>query len=397
VSDFTAAEWERVERQLAQARRLESLGQLAGGIAHDFNNLIGAILNYASFVRAEVERAEGEQWPAVARDVHQIELAAERASQLTRQLLAFARQEMTRPEALRLDEVVVGLAPILRHTLGEGIELAVLPAAGVEIVEADRGQIEQVLLNLAMNARDAMPDGGTLTIETANVTVDAAYAAGSPGLRKGEYVRLRVGDTGTGMGQDVAERAFEPFFTTKPDASGMGLATVYGIISQAGGDTRIQSEPGVGTSLVVLLPVAEGRRFTEVDDHRASDADADATVLVVEDDDLMRDVTTRILTGHGYRVLAASNGADAIEAVRGHKGGIDLLLTDVVMPVMRGKELAERVVALRPATRVVFMSGYAVPVLGSKGALDPGVDLIDKPFTEQVLLRRVRAALEGET
>ncbi len=394
------AERERLEAQLHQSQRLESLGQLAGGVAHDFNNLLGAIMNYASFVGEEVSAAvtdPARDWASVERDVAQITRAAERAAQLTHQLLAFARREVVRPQVLSLNDVVAEVEQLLRRTIGEHVELDISLAPDLWPVLADKGQIEQVLVNLAVNARDAMPGGGRLTIETRNVTVDDGYAATTPGATPGDHVQLRVSDTGTGMDVDVQQRAFEPFFTTKPkgEGSGLGLATVYGIITQSGGVAHIYSEPGLGMAFTALLPAT-------VEVSRAHDQSAarrapggGETVLVVEDEDGVRDVTERILARNGYSVLTASNGPAAIELAEHHHGRIDLLVTDVVMPKMLGKEVAERIAEQRPGIRILYMSGYAQPVLGSKGTLEEGVTLVEKPFSELTLLTKVREVLDS--
>jgi PAS domain S-box-containing protein len=395
------AEEERLERKHHQSQRLESLGQLAGGVAHDFNNLLAVILNYASFVKeevaAEVGRDDSGRWDSVRSDVTQIELAAERAAELTRQLLAFARREVVRPKVLNLNEAVGEVEQLLRRTIGEHIELVTSLAPGLWSVLADGGQVEQVLLNLAVNARDAMPSGGMLMIETSNVTADEAYVAARPDLEPGAYVCLRVGDTGTGMPAAVRDRAFEPFFTTKPKGkgSGLGLATAYGIVNQAGGRIQIYSEDGVGTTVTALFPVTDAVMVEDVRPLATNVLGQSETVLVVEDEDAMREVTRRILVRNGYSVLVASGAQEALETIREHPGPVDLLLTDVVMPHMLGKELAERAQDERPGLRVLFMSGYAQPVLGANGTLDPGVTLVQKPFSELVLLGKVRDALEG--
>jgi signal transduction histidine kinase len=393
------AERDRLEARLRQSERLESLGQLAGGVAHDFNNLLGAIQGYATFVKEEVDAAAAagdERWVAVGADVDQITRSVERAAGLTHQLLAFARREVVRPEVLNLNEVVVDVEQLLRRTIGEHVELVVTLEPGVAPLRADRGQLEQVLINLAVNARDAMVGGGRLIIETSNIDIDDDYASSSPDLRPGRYVRLRVSDSGTGMDDEVIERAFEPFFTTKEkgEGTGLGLATVYGIISQADGHTRIYSEAGIGTTITALLPVTEelaSAKPTDLDPHRRNGHE---TVLVVEDEDAMREVTRRVLARDGYDVLTAANGAEALEIAADHND-IALLLTDVVMPGMLGKELAETVLATRPTTAVLYMSGYARGVLGRTQTLDPGVALIEKPFSAAVLLLAVREALDG--
>jgi two-component system, cell cycle sensor histidine kinase and response regulator CckA len=395
------AERERLESQLHQSQRLESLGQLAGGVAHDFNNLLAVILNYASFVTEEVtkvaQETEEPRWAAICRDTAEIERAAERARVLTRQLLTFARRAAVRPSVLDLHEVVTDVEQLLRRTLGEHVELLVNLAPSLGRIVADRGQIEQLLLNLAVNARDAMPKGGTLSIDADNVTVDEAYALLRPDLQDGEHVRLRVSDTGTGMDRAVLAHAFEPFFTTKPkgEGSGLGLATVYGIVAQAGGQVQLYSEPGLGTTVTVLFP-ATAQAATRHDPVVAVPATpASETVLIVEDEDAMREVTRRILSRNGYRVLCAASGAQAMEIVECERGDIQLLVTDVIMPQMLGKEVAERVTLRCPDIRVLFMSGYAEPVLGSQGTLAEGVLLLEKPFSEPTLLSKVREALDA--
>ena len=396
-------ERERLQRQLQQSQRLESLGQLAGGVAHDFNNLLAVIMNYAAFINKEATKAsdngDAARWDPVRQDVEQIERAAERASRLTRQLLAFARREVTRPEVIDINRAVAEVQHLLRRTLGEHVELVTSGPPDLWPVLADAGQLEQVILNLAVNARDAMPQGGRLTIETDNVSVDGYYVASRPGLEPGRYTRLRVSDTGTGMSHDVLQHVFEPFFTTKPtgEGTGLGMATVYGIITQAGGHAQIYSEPGLGTTFTALFPAVmqdvSSQAEVAAEVHRTRGGE---TVLVVEDEDALREVTRRILTSNGYRVLTASNGPDAIAIASAHSGGIDLVLTDVVMPQMLGKEVAERITQIRPGIRVLYMSGYAQPVLASQGSLDPSVRLVEKPFSEATLIANVTDVLELE-
>jgi CheY-like chemotaxis protein len=380
---------------MRQAQQLESLGQLAGGIAHDFNNLLAAILNYSSFVAEQVDEASrepgGEHWDEVRADVEQIRKAAERAATLTRQLLAFGRREVVRPRPLDLNEVVGEIEHLIRRTVGERVELVTRLADGLWAMSADAGQLEHVLLNLARNARDAMPDGGVLTIETANVPADAADAGGAAGR-----VGLRVSDTGTGMDPAVLARAFEPFFTTKPNGvgSGLGLSTVYGIVTQSGGHAEIHSEPGRGATVVALFPATGD--VLPARDERADPPAASGreTVLLVEDEDAMREATRRMLVRNGYTVITATGGTEAIDAARRCPGAIALLLTDVVMPHMLGKEVAEHVVRDRAGIKVLYMSGYAQPVLASQGTLDAGVNLLEKPFSEVVLLAKVRETLD---
>ncbi|GAC1505901.1 MAG: hypothetical protein NVS1B3_04860 [Candidatus Dormibacteraceae bacterium] len=400
IEDVTVRE--KLEQQLNQAQRLESLGQLAGGVAHDFNNLLGIILNFAIFAKEKVVASAGAAADAdlqlAVRDIDRVVRAGESAARLTHQLLALARRELTRPESLDVDSVVSGLAPLLESTLGEQIEFETPQCKDLWPALMDPGQLEQVLTNLALNAHDAMPNGGKLIIDCENVTVDLAYAAGRVALKPGRYVRLRVTDNGTGMDAKTLLRVFEPFFTTKPkgEGTGLGLATVYGIISQAGGDVSVYSEVGRGTRVHVLLPAAdEAPKAAEAAPapHRKR---VSATILVVEDGDDLREITELILKKSGYKVITARNGPEALEVARNHSGAIDLLLTDVVMPYMPGPELVERIAPSQPALRVLYMSGYAQPMLEDGGTLDEGVLLIEKPFTEPALLAAVDQAFRME-
>ncbi|HEX3607058.1 MAG TPA: ATP-binding protein [Candidatus Dormibacteraeota bacterium] len=395
------AERQRFESQLHQSQRLESLGQLAGGVAHDFNNILAVILIYTAMVAEEVTRATalpgGERWEPVRADIAQIHQAAERATALTHQLLAFGRREVVRPRVMSLNEVVAGVEEMLRRTIGEHVELEVALAPDLARILADPGQIEQVLVNVALNARDAMAGGGRLTIDTANVSVRAGDHM-APLQEPGDFARLRVSDTGAGMTAEVLERAFEPFYTTKPkgEGSGLGLATVYGIVTQAEGTVRIYSEPGIGTTFTAMFPTTEAIAVSpEPTAAAAAQSPGGETVLVVEDEEAMREVTRRILARNGYEVITARGGEDALATIRAHQGRIDLLLTDVVMPQMLGKEVAERSAALLPGLRVLYMSGYAHPVLTSQGTLAEGVTLLEKPFSAPVLLAKVREALDA--
>jgi PAS domain S-box-containing protein len=399
VRDVT--ERHRLEQQLRQSQRLESLGQLAGGVAHDFNNLLGVILNFALFLKENLTSAsrehDGDRWLPAIRDADRIVHAAESASRLTHQLLAFARREVIQPKALNVNSIVLELEPLLRRTLGEHIEFETEAGDGLWPVLMDPGHLEQVLTNLAVNARDAMKQGGKLVIDTKNVTVDETYTMGRPGLKPGRYVRLRVSDTGIGMNQETLQRVFEPFFTTKPkgEGTGLGLATVYGIINQAGGYISIYSEPGLGTRVHALLPATDQMPESIASPTSPVRTTAAETVLVVEDAEDLREVVERILSRNGYHVIVAANGVLALDAATAYGGKIDLLLTDVVMPLMQGKELADRMTQKNPNLKVLFMSGYAEPMLGESGTLDPGVVLMEKPFTEPVLLAHVRKVLEA--
>ncbi|MEV8508463.1 PAS domain S-box protein [Actinoplanes sp. NPDC051475] len=382
-------ERQKIEARLQRTQRLESLGQLAGGVAHDFNNLLAVILNYASFI---VEDAAGTP---LARDAEQIARAARRGSDLTHQLLAFARREVIRPRPLDVSTVVTEVEQMLQRSIGEHISLATTTGP-LPPVMADPGQLEQVLVNLAVNGRDAMPSGGHLTIDTAAVAVDEDHPATRAGLPPGSYVRIRVSDTGTGMPKEVIDKAFDPFFTTKPSGqgTGLGLATVYGIITQAGGTVQIYSEAGFGTTITVLLPVTD----VAVPEARPTDTARDfnghgATVLVVEDETALREVTERILRRGGYTVISAADGREALQISGEHQGVIDLLLTDVIMPGMLGKDIADAITAARPGIRVVFMSGYAQPVLTTHGTLAADVLLLEKPFTGEELMTALHEQL----
>ncbi|MEA3216984.1 MAG: hypothetical protein QOJ19_3140, partial [Acidimicrobiia bacterium] len=384
---------EALERRLDQSQRLEGLGQLAGGVAHDFNNLLAVIRNYADFIAEDT--ADN---PAVHSDALEIRAAAERGARLTRQLLIFGRRETIQPQLLNLDTVIADLHNLLSRSIGEHVRLVVPPSNGLPLppIMADHGQIEQVLVNLALNARDAMPTGGTLTIETDVVMLDQDHARIRPGVDPGWYVQLSVSDTGTGMSPEVVAKAFEPFFTTKPkgQGTGLGLATVYGIVSGAGGTISVYSEEGMGTTVRVYLPAAEGTPTDEVGPVAGDRLQGRGeTILVVEDEAPMREVTTRILRRNGYRVLEASGGPEAVTMAASQPA--QLLLTDVVMPVMSGRDVANAIARHNTQMPVIFMSGYSEGVLGPHHALDDGVTLVQKPFDERTLLEKVRTVLDA--
>ena len=392
----TQAERGKLERHLHQSQRLESLGQLAGGVAHDFNNLLGVISNYAAFVGEEVAKeAPDERWQAVRDDIGQVQQAAEQAAGLTRQLLAFARQEMIQPRVLNVNDVVLSVEQLLIRTLGEHVELITDLAADLPPVLADPGQIEQVLVNLAVNARDAMPQGGKLIIHTASTSIDDTASQGE--LPPGQYVALKVSDTGTGIPKDVLDRVFEPFFTTKPKGEGTGLAwpPCTGSSPRPEATCGSTPNPAWAPAFTALLPI------TEQDIALAAPPPAEPphghgqTVLVVEDEPAMREVTRRILDRSGYHVVAAASGHEALDILASQLEHIDVLLTDVIMPRMQGKELADKICILQPAARVIFMSGYTQGLLGAQGVLEPAVHLIEKPFSESTLLTKLHEVLSA--
>jgi PAS domain S-box-containing protein len=397
---LSVAERDKLERQLRQSQRLESLGQLAGGVAHDFNNLLAVISNYAAFV-GDAVAGDGSRvdWPSVRDDVRQIQLAADRAAELTRQLLAFARRDVQRPRPLDLNEVITRIEQLLIRILGGLVTLKTDLASQLCAVLADPAQIEQVLVNLTVNARDALPSGGTVVVQTSIADVDESHAACRVGLPPGRYACLKVSDTGIGMSRDIIDRAFEPFFTTKPtgEGTGLGLAAVHGIVTQVGGYVQIYSEPDLGTTVTILFPAVGQDAVPESAPDREPRPGRGETVLIVEDEPALREVTHRILSRSGYHVIAAATGHEAIEIAAGHAGDIDVLLTDVVMPGMLGREAAERIRALRPGVKVLFMSGYAQGVLDSKGVVEAGVNLIQKPFSEAQLLATLGQTIASAT
>jgi PAS domain S-box-containing protein len=391
ISERAESEHERaLQDELQRARRLESVGQLAGGIAHDFNNILGVIMNYAEFVADELEpNSKAHQ------DVEEIRRAAERAAALTRQLLIFSRREVVKPEVLDLAEVIGELENLLRRALGERVELDVVLEDELWAIEADPGQVEQVLVNLSVNARDAMPEGGRLLIEAENTELDEEFAYMHPDTAPGHYVRLKVSDTGVGMDAETADRVFEPFFTTKPEGTGLGLATVYGIVTGAGGRIDVYSEPGIGTTVKVHLPATSVVPASVVPARSERSIGRGEVVLVVEDEPDVRRMAERILTRGGYAVIGTTCGAEAVEICERGERAIDLLLTDVIMPEMLGTELVERARAARPDLRVVYMSGYSHEMLAPQALTDGGQSaFIEKPFNARALLQTVQDLLE---
>ncbi len=383
----------QLEERLLQAQKMEAIGRLAGGVAHDFNNLLTAISGYANFALETV----GEKHRA-AGDLHGILDAASRAADLTRQLLAFSRKQIFELKAVDLNALIQGMGKMLRRLIGEDIDLAIVPGANPATTRADAAQIEQVLVNLAVNARDAMPDGGTLTIETSNVTLDDAYVRTHPGAVAGDYVLVAVTDTGVGMSEEVKSRIFEPFFTTKEPGkgTGLGLSTVFGIVKQHEGNIYVYSEPGVGTTFKVYLKQA--MESAQAQAERAEEqrvVGGTETILLTEDDAAVRQMAARILRGLGYTVLEAANGAEALQAARKHGGRIDLLITDVVMPRMNGRELAQRLAEICPDVKTLYVSGYTENAIAHNHILDDGAHFLQKPFARRALAQKVRQVLDA--
>ena len=373
-------ERKRLEAELLAAQKLESIGRLAGGVAHDFNNLLTAITGYTSLL---LERTKGDE--GLTHDLGEIHRASERAAQLTRQLLAFGRRQVLQPRAVDLNVVLAETGSLLRRLLGEHVELELRPAPGLGTVRVDPGQIEQVIVNLAVNARDAMPDGGRLTITTRELEQD--------GL---SVVELEVTDTGSGMDEETKAQIFEPFFTTRTDGSGLGLASVYGIVRQSEGEVTVESEPGSGSSFRIRLPRIAEPAAVEAPTTASAPGNGSETILLVEDEDVVRALARRVLEHRGYTVIACANGAEALEVAARRDQPIDLLLTDVVMPGLRGHEVAERVTASRPDVKVLYMSGYSDEALLGRAAIDERA-LIEKPFAVDALADRVRKALDSRT
>jgi two-component system, cell cycle sensor histidine kinase and response regulator CckA len=382
----------RLEEQLQQSQKMEAIGRLAGGVAHDFNNLLTIITGYSQFILDGMPADD-----SVRTHVNQIKEAGDRAASLTRQLLAFSRKQVLAPRMLDLNGVVGGIDQMLRRLIGEDIDLATVKFPGLWLVEADPGQIEQVIMNLVVNARDAMPHGGRLTIETANVDIDDSYPGRHPVVVPGQYVMLAVSDTGAGMTQEVKSRIFEPFFTTKGHGkgTGLGLSTVYGIVKQSGGYIWAYNEPGKGTTFKIYLPVSEGDiEEAKRAEERVHATGGSETVLVVEDNDSVRNFVRSVLESKGFTLLQASGSEDALKMIENHAGPIHLLLTDVVMPRMSGPELAARLAPLHPEAKVLYMSGYTDNAIVHHGVLDPGTHFLQKPFVPETLTRKIREVLD---
>jgi len=390
IRDIT--ERKQLEEQFRQAQKMESVGRLAGGVAHDFNNLLTVISGHADLLRARL----GPEDP-LRRRIGLIQEAAAHAADLTKQLLAFSRKQVLAPKILDLNAVVAGIEPMLQRLIGEDLDLVTAPARGLGRVKADPAQITQIILNLAVNARDAMPQGGRLTIETDNVKLDETHAHRHADTRPGPYVMLAVSDTGVGMDEETRSRIFEPFFTTKGPGkgTGLGLATVYGIVKQSNGNIGVYSEPGRGTTFKIYLPRAEEVVEAVAADTPPIEQGGSETILLVEDNEMVRTLTCEILKEHGYTVLEARHGADALDITRRYHGPIHLLVTDVVMPEMGGRELASRLGPARPQMKVLYMSGYTADAIVHQGVLDKEVAFLPKPIRADMLVRKVREVLDA--
>jgi len=391
--DVTARK--QLEEQFRQAQKMEAVGRLSGGVAHDFNNLLSVIMGYAEFQQERLE--PGDTLRASADEILK---AGNKAASLTRQLLAFSRQQVLDPKVIDLNNAVADMEKLLRRLIGEDIELRTSLHPNLGRVKADQGQLEQVIMNLAVNARDAMPQGGKLIISTENFVMDESFVRRYPyPVQPGPYVLLSVSDTGIGMDHETKARAFEPFFTTKEKGkgTGLGLATVYGVVKQSGGYIDIESSPGAGTGFMIYLPRVDAA--IDAPTHSAAKSERPVsgkeTILLVEDEESLRRLTRASLESSGYKVLDSGDGLDAVEVSKRYQGSIDLLLTDIVMPGMGGRALAEELIRTRPEIRVVYMSGYTGQAVGSQGPVDPGSHFLAKPFTRDVLLSKIRGALDS--
>jgi len=382
-----------LERQLRTAQKMEAIGRLSGGIAHDFNNHLGVIIGYSRVLKRQL----GEN-NVLCEHALEIEKAGQRAASLTKQLLAFSRQQVLTPAVLSLNTLAADMEKMLPRLLGEDIEVSLILDPGLGNVKADQGQIEQVIMNLAVNARDAMPAGGKLKIQTANVVLDQMYTRSHPGSKAGDYVMLAVTDTGTGMEAGTLTHMFEPFFTTKErgKGTGLGLATVYGIVKQSNGYISVESSPGKGSSFQIYLPRDEGQPAAEEQKtDLAENLRGSESILLAEDSESLRKLAQSNLESVGFHVLSASSGEEALEVAVRHGSTFDLLLTDVVMPGMNGRLLAEQLLPRQPGMKVLYMSGYTDSFIAGHGVLEPGTNLLHKPFTEEVLIRKVREVLDG--
>jgi two-component system, cell cycle sensor histidine kinase and response regulator CckA len=389
MMDVTARK--RLEDQLRQTQKMEAIGSLAGGVAHDFNNLLSVVLSYTTLT---IEKLDAND--PMRADLEEVKKAGDRAAELTRQLLAFSRRQVLELRILDLNQVLTGLEKMLRRLLSEDVELALTVAEKLGKVRADPTQIEQIVLNLVVNARDAMPRGGKITIETSNVDLDASYAASHLGVVPGPYVMMAVSDTGVGMDAETATRIFEPFFTTKEigKGTGLGLSTVFGIVQQSQGHIWVQSEPDRGTTFRVYLPRTRGESQNVSTSAVAVPLAGTETILLAEDEESVRAVVRTILRANGYNVLDAQNGGEAFLICEQYTDRIHLLITDVIMPRMGGRELAHRLLQLQPTMKVLYISGYPASLVGPHGVFEPGTTYLQKPITPDNLLRKVREVLD---
>jgi PAS domain S-box-containing protein len=392
VLSIDVTEIRKTEAQLRHSQKMEAVGRLAGSVAHDFNNLLSVILGYSSMLLSDLKPVD-----PIRGDIDMIRIAGEKAAGLTRQLLAFSRQQVLAPRVLDLNEVVQGSEQMLTRLLGEDIELVMRYESSLSLVRVDPGQIDQVVMNLCLNARDAMPNGGKLTVETSDVVLDESYAAKHFDVTTGPYVMLAVSDTGCGMDQETQSHIFEPFFTTKGPGkgTGLGLSTVFGIVRQSNGHIWVYSEPGKGSSFKIYLPRAAGQEIDLEEFVVPMTLDGTETILLVEDQDEVRRVAREILVRRGYQVIAAQSAGEALLASERHPSIIHLLLTDVIMPQMSGRELAQRLLPLRPEMKVLYMSGYTDNAIVYHGILDSGLPYVQKPLVPETLARRVREVLDS--
>jgi len=392
VTFLDVTERRQLEEQLRQAQKMEAVGRLAGGIAHDFNNLLTAIIGYSQLLLGRLEVGNPMQ-----DQLEEIKKAGERAASLTRQLLAFSRKGLLQPQVLDLNALVANIDKMLRRLIGEHIEQVTIFGPGLEPIEADPAQLEQVVLNLVVNARDAMPQGGKIVIETKNLELDEAYADQHPGVSPGRYTMLSVSDEGYGMDAETLKHIFEPFYTTKDHAegTGLGLFTVYGAVKQNGGNIWVYSEVGRGTTFKIYLPqVNQVVEVRKADALSTAAAEGTETVLLAEDEKVVRKFVRSILEKNGYTVLEAHHGSEALRVALQHAGPIDLLLTDMVMPLMGGKLLAEKMTGLRPGIKVLYMSGYSENAVIHHGILEFGTAFLEKPFSVEALEHKVREVLD---
>ncbi len=389
---YAEEEKQKLESQLLQSQKLESVGKLAGGVAHDFNNLLSAIIGYSEMASKELP----ENHP-VKQQIETIEEAGRKGATLVRQLLAFSRKQVLRMSVVNVNDIIRNLAKMLTVMIGEDVSLVLKTASSVKRVMADPGQIEQILMNLAVNSRDAMPGGGQLIIETAEVTLDEDYTQRHEGVKPGQYILLAVTDTGEGMDRAVQEKMFDPFFTTKESGkgTGLGLATVYGIVKQHNGHIWFSSEPGGGTTFKIYLPVVHGEAIKAGEEEATGTKRGTETILVVDDNAGIRKLVTHMLEPLGYRILEASDGRSALQLSDSFTHPIQLLLTDVILEGMNGKELAEEFAVRRRETQVIFMSGYTDNVIASRGVLEGGVVFVEKPLTQDVLVNAIRKILDA--